>query len=152
MAQAALVGLMALSKYREGQAQGDAQQYNADVASGQARVSQAQAEWDAKQQDRQNRLLLGQAVAAGGASGTAQSGSVLDVIADLAKQGEMAKARIRYQGAVAAQGYESTAALDRASAANARSAATVGASTDLLSAAYDKGWFGGGSKTPVRTG
>jgi hypothetical protein len=89
----------------------------------------------AAQTERENFLRLGAIRAAQGASGGTGEGSVLDVIADVARQGELERQYKLYQGEAAARGYINTATLDTMQGRAARQAGQLRAGTELLSGA-----------------
>jgi len=125
--------------YQQGQAQKSAADYNARLAGQNAVIARQQADLRARQQDRLNRMRLGTIRATQGAAGGAQDeGSVLDIIADNAMQGELQRQEIMYEGELKARGYQGTAALDRMQGKAAGKAAAIGAGSALL---------GGASKT-----
>lgn len=92
--------------------------FNATVSAQNAEIAQAEAADNARRADRETYMRLGAIRAAQGASGgAAGEGSVLDIIGDVAAQGELEKQNILYQGELKARGYQNTAALDRYSGA-----------------------------------
>lgn len=139
--QAAGAIFSAVSAISQGNAAKAAGDYNAQIAEQNAAIARQQAEAQARQQDRENYLRLGAIKAAQGhAGGEAGAGSVLDVLGDVAAQGELEKQDILYRGELAARGYMNTAALDRYSGAQAQSASYLKAGSELLSGgakAYD---------------
>ena len=100
-----------------------------------------QSEAEAGQVGRENYLRLGAIRAqAGHQGGRGGTGSVLDVLGDVAAQGELEKQNVLYQGQLQARsslnkagGYTGTAGLETASGANAQSAGMMKAGTELLS-------------------
>jgi len=132
--QAAGAIFSAVSAISQGRAAKAAGDYNAQIAEQNAVIARQQAEAQARQQDRENYLRLGQIKAAQGrAGGEAGTGSVLDVLGDVAAQGELEKQDILYRGELAARGYTNTAALDRYGGAQAQSASYLKAGSELLS-------------------
>ena len=136
---AAVVG--ALSAIQQGRAAQAAANYNATINEQNAQISRADAAIEATQVQRENALRLGAIRANQGASGgAAGEGSVLDVLGDVAAQGELERQFVLYQGEQRARGFTNTAQLDRYSGRQARSASYMRAGTELLSggaAAYN---------------
>lgn len=121
---------------QQGQAARSAAQYNAQVAAQNADIARSEAQMQAQQSARENYLRLGAIRAAQGhAGGTGSSGSVLDVLADTAAQGELEKQNILYSGELKARGYQNTASLDEFSARSASTGSYLRAGTELLSGA-----------------
>ena len=122
------------SAVRQGQAAKAAANFNASIAAQNAELSRADAAARAQQQDRENYMRLGAIRAAQGhAGGDAGSGSVLDVLGDVAAQGELEKQYIIYQGEQRARGYGNTATLDTFSGKQAQTAGYLKAGTELMS-------------------
>lgn len=133
---AAVVG--AINAIQQGRAQKAAADYNATISTQNAAIAQADAAAQAAQIDRENYLRLGQIRTAQGKSGgEAGSGSVLDVLGDVAAQGELDRQMALYGGEQRARGYANTAALDTFSGRQAESAGYLRAGAELL---------GGGAK------
>jgi len=110
--------------------------YNAKLAEGNADIARQEAKMLSQQQDRENYLRLGSIRAAQGKSGGAgDEGSVLDVIGDVAAEGERQKQYIIRAGEIKAGGYAATASLERASGRNAMTAGYLSAGAALLGAA-----------------
>lgn len=129
---AAVVG--ALSAIQQGRAAQAAANYNATINAQNAEISRADAAMEATQVQRENALRLGAIRANQGASGgAAGEGSVLDVLGDVAAQGELERQFVLYQGEQRARGFTNTAQLDRYSGRQARSASYMRAGTELLS-------------------
>lgn len=126
----------AVGALRQGQASASAAEYNAQINQQNAQIARDNAAMQARQQDRENYLRLGAIRAAQGKSGgAAGEGSVLDVLADTAAQGELQKQDIIYQGELRARGFQNTANLDEYSASTARSGSYLRAGSELLSGA-----------------
>lgn len=118
---------------QQGSAASKAASYNAQVNQQNAVIARQNAADAAKQQDRENRLRLGSIAAAQGKSGgDAGTGSVLDVIGDVAAQGELQKQYLLYQGDLQARGYENTATLDTFSGQASKNASYLKAGSELL--------------------
>lgn len=133
----------------QGQAQSNAYEYNAAVAQQNAGVARDQAAFQASQQERENKLRAGAIAAAQGKSGGTSSGSVLDVLGDVAAQGELERQSILYQGEINARGQMNTAALDRMSASNARTGSYWKAGGELLAGGVRTAHYG---RVPSRGG
>ena len=128
----------AVGAIRQGQAAGAAAEYNAQINQQNAVIAQQDAAARAGQQERENYLRLGAIRASQGKSGgVAGAGSVLDVLADTAAQGELEVQNILYQGDLRARGFENTATLDEYNADNSRTSGYLKAGTELLSGAAD---------------
>ncbi len=114
------------------QAAGAAQDYNAALAEAQGRQAQLAAEQEAKDRERRARYLLGQQLAATGASGVDTAGSPLLAMVDAGVQEDVEARRILYKGYLAASGARSDAALARYEADSTRTAGYINAGTSLL--------------------
>lgn len=123
----------AIGALRQGEVSAASSRYNATISEQNAQIARQDAADKARQADRETYLRLGAIKAAQGHSGgTAGSGSVLDVLGDVAAQSELEKQTILYRGEQAARGYTNTANLDRASADNAENSGWLKAGTELL--------------------
>ena len=129
----AAAGIQAVGAIKQGQAAKAAGDYNAAIAEQSAQFAREDAALQMKQQDRENRMLLGANIAAAGASGIKASGSVLDVLGDAAQQGELARQNIFRQGEMKAAGYQNTAQLDLMQGDAAQKASYYQAAGSLLS-------------------
>jgi hypothetical protein len=76
------------------------------------------------------------------------SGSVLDVLGDVAAQGELERQSILYQGEINARGQMNTAALDRQIASSARTGGYLKAGSELLAGGAKYYERGSRSKVP----
>lgn len=122
-----------ISALSQGSAAKQAADYNARVNLQNAEIARADAAAQAVQADREMRLRLGTIRANQGASGgTADSGSALEVLGDVAAQSELEKQNILYRGELAARGYTNTASLDTYSGSVAQRAGYLRAGTELL--------------------
>ena len=120
----------------QGRTQSAAADFNAQVSEQNAQIARQQAADQARQADRETYLRLGAIRAAQGASGgTADEGSVLDVLGDVAAQSELEKQDILYRGELTARGYTNTATLDRYRGDQVKSASYMKAGSELLSGA-----------------
>lgn len=79
-----------------------------------AQIARKQAASQAQQAERRSRLRLGAIKAAGGASGAAGTGSVIDILGDVATQGELERQNELFKGELAARGQELGAEAARA--------------------------------------
>ena len=131
----AAAAVSAYSAVQQGKAAKAASAFNATIATQNAEISRDNAEAQATQQDRENLLRLGAIRAAQGKSGGTASGSVLDVLADTAAQGELERQNIVYQGELRARGFANTATLDEFGGKNAEKAGYLKAGSELLSGA-----------------
>lgn len=136
---AAGAAVSAVGAIQQGRATSAASKYNATLQEQNAVASRAEARQLAEQQSRENYLRLGSIHAAQAKSGgAANEGSVLDVLGDVAAQGELQKQQILYAGEVKAHDATNTAGLDRARARFATTSSYFQAGSDLLAggAAY----------------
>ena len=132
MAASAVVG--AVSAIQQGKAAKAASEFNAEVSMQNAQIARADAAAQAAQADREQYLRFGAIRAAQGKSGgAAGEGSVLDVLADNAIQGELEKQNIIYQGEQRARGFVNTANLDTTAGKNSQTAGYMKAGSELLS-------------------
>lgn len=133
---AAGAAVSAVGAVQQGQAAKKAANYNAAVQRQNAEIATSDAALRARQIDRTNILRSGQIRAAHGASGGASDqGSVLDVLGDVATQGELEKQDALYKGDLAARGYSNTASLDSVAGDNAAASGYMKAGGELLSGA-----------------
>ena len=130
---AASAVMSAFGAIRQGQAAKAAGKYNAQINMQNAQIARSQADAAARQADRETYLRLGAIHAAQGkAGGTSDSGSVLDVLGDVAAQSELERQDIIYRGEMAARGYQNTAQLDRFGGDAAATAGYLKAGSELL--------------------
>lgn len=135
---------------RQGQIAKATGEYNATLNSQNAKLAEQEADMLAKQQHRENYLRMGALRAAQGKSGgAAGEGSVLDIIGDVAAQGELENQMIQYRGELKARGYTNTAALDRFSGEQAQRSSYLQAGSALLSGAGSA--YGAGQRTTMMT-
>jgi hypothetical protein len=125
----------AYSAYSQGQAAKKAGEFNAKVAQQNAEISRAQAAAQAQQTQRETFLRLGAIRAAQGASGGTMEGSALDVLGDVATQGELQRQQDIYRGEMQARGYNNTASLDLMRAKSAGQQGTLSAVGSLAQGA-----------------
>ena len=136
------IGLMAVSTamsavgaIREGNAADAAARAQAQAAEQQAQAQRNVGQFQVAQERREGRRALGQQIAQLGSQGTALTGQPIDLLADSAKQNELALQAIRFQSEVAARNQENEADLARFRGRQARSAGIFKAGTALLSGA-----------------
>jgi hypothetical protein len=137
---AASAAVAAVGAIQQGKAAKAAADYNANISIQNAQIARADAAAMAKQQDRENYMRLGAIRAAQGKSGgEIGEGSVLDVLGDVAAQGEMEKQNIIYQGEQRARGFTNTATLDTFSGRQAQKSGYLKAGSELLGGAANAG-------------
>lgn len=130
---AASAAISAIGAIQQGKAAKAAADYNATINLQNAEIARSNAQAQAGQIDRENYLRLGAIRAAAGKSGGASSeGSVLDVLGDVAAQGELEKQQAIYQGELGARGYTNTATLDTFSGKSAQTSSYYKAGAELL--------------------
>lgn len=150
IAASAVVG--AVSAIQQGNAAKAAADYNATISMQNAGIARSDAQAQATQIERENLLRLGSIRAAQGkAGGAAGAGSILDVLGDVAAQGELDKQFALYEGEQRARGYTNTANLDTFSGKQARTAGYLKAGTELLSGGA-KAYAAGGRTLPTNSG
>lgn len=120
---------------QQADAQASADRYNAQVNAQDVQIYLNEGQQQAIQDERTTAINQGQIRAATGASGMTASGSALDVLADATQQGELQKQYDVYQAKVKSMGYQSSANLDTAGAANTQTAGSMMASNALLKGA-----------------
>jgi len=133
---ASLVGaaVSAYSAYQQGAQAEYAARYNATVARNQAQAARDAANADADTQRRQYDRVLAAQRARYGASGViAGEGSSLLVMLESEEEAALDVARVRHGGAVAAQGLEAEAKMQRYQGQQARRASYLSATGSLLS-------------------
>lgn len=125
--------MSAVSAVQQGKAAQAAAQFNATIARQNAEISREQTRAQVGQHDREQILRMGAIRAAQGKSGgAANEGSVLDILADTAAQGELQRQDIIYRGALTERGFRNDAALDEFSGKNAKRQAYLQAGSELL--------------------
>lgn len=129
----AAAGIAAVGAVKQGQAAQAAATFNAMAAEADASQARSDALAQSMQTQRENVLRLGSMRASAGAGGGTMEGSVLDVLADTAAQGELQRQWVLYQGEARARGYRTTATLDRMQGKAAADAGLMRAGTELFS-------------------
>lgn len=130
----AAAAVAAVSAIKQGQAAQAAATFNAISSKQSAAQARADALAQSIQIQRDNVLRLGNIRAGAGAGGGTGEGSVLDVVADVAAQGELQRQWSIYQGESRARGFVNTANLDVMQGRNAAEAGYMSAGTALLGA------------------
>lgn len=126
--------MTAYSVYQQGQQTAAADAYNAQVAQQQATTANEQAQSVAEQQQLQTQQTEGQEVANAAASGVdPNSGSPLDVMSQIATQGELQKQLTLWAGQTQQTSYLNQAQLQTFYGTSAAQAGTTGAAGTLLS-------------------
>lgn len=115
-------------------AQAQAQDYNAKVSENQAIAANQQTAAREDAERRQRRIALGSARASSSQSGLTDSGSILDMFDQSAINSELDVLNSRYEGNMAAKGFNEQATLDRYGASNARSNASAAGKATWLNA------------------
>lgn len=114
----------------------DVAKVNAKNEATQAGIAAQQAQLEADQQRRQNRLRLGAQRAAGAKSGIDLSGgSIADVFQDTAIQGELDALSTIYAGQTQSAYLRGRASVSRAEASNYKSAGNLNAAATLIGGA-----------------
>ena len=133
------IGLMAVSTamsavgaIREGNAADASAKAQAQATEQQAQAVRNRAQFEIAQERRTQRQALGQQVAQLGSQGTALTGQPIDLLADNAKQAELALQAIRFESEIAARNQENQAALTRFDGRQARREGFFSAGTELL--------------------
>jgi hypothetical protein len=123
-----------LSAFHEGEAQGQAADYNAQAATQNAEQTRLQAKEEERRARIAGRKHLGSMRAGYGASGVQMDGSALDVLEESARNVELDALTIRHAGEVRARGFENEAVLERMRGKNARKGGMLKAAGILFSA------------------
>lgn len=111
--------------------------YNAAVDQQRAQIATDQSQAQAAIDEANNTRRQGAATAAYGASGVALTGTPLEVMTDLATQGELTKRLDIYKGNLTATADQQQAALDSAQGASAQIGSYFGAGSTLLTGALN---------------
>ena len=122
----------AIGALREGNAAQATAEAQARIAEQQAQAQRNQAQFEVAQERRERRRAFGQQVAQLGSQGTALTGQPIDLLADSAKQDELALQAIRFRSEIGARDLENQAELRRFRGRQARSAGVFKAGTSLL--------------------
>lgn len=139
----------AYGQVQAGNAQKKAGEFNVAVEEQNAAQARSAASAQANQVDRDNRRKIAEAMAAYGASGVnPNQGSPLDVLSDLATEGELSKRIVIYQGEITARGNEQQGALDLMQGKAAQTAGYINAGATILGGAAK---IAGAYSTPTPT-
>lgn len=136
MAQAAMAAgsaIQAVGAIRQGNANANMSEYNAQVADQNAALVQSQAAEAVRRQRIQSATQIGAMHAAYGASGVTADGSALDVLQSSAAKAELDALTIQNQGDIKATAYRNESSLDKYRAGNERIAGYFGGASALLS-------------------
>lgn len=115
-------------------AQAQAQDYNAKISENQALAANQQTAAREDAERRQRRIQLGNASASIAQSGLTDTGSVLDMFDQTAINSELDILNDRYEGQMAARGFNEQVTLDRYGASVSRSNARAASSAKWLNA------------------
>jgi hypothetical protein len=129
IAGAAMSAVSAAQQGKAAKAVGD---YNASINMQNAQITREQTIQNVRQFDREQYLRIGAIRQAQGASGGKAEGSVLDILADTAAQGEIERQDIVYRGALAERGFNNAAKLDRFEGATGQARGNMQAGQELL--------------------
>ena len=136
---AAVIGGTALSAnaaMQQGNAAKQTANYNAAVSRNNATATEMASAAESDRKNLDARRLLASGVAAAGASGVdPNSGSPLEVVADLAGQAKLDEELARWQARERAKGFGNQATLDTYTGRQAARAGTINAGATLLSGA-----------------
>ncbi len=133
IAAAAAATVSAAGSLSAASAQSKAARFNAKVADQNAAAARKQAEADAARQQRLIDRQLAKRRTAFGASGTTLEGSPLDLLEDVAAEGQLDVLGIRQQGLAQAREFNISASQSRARGRAARSQGFFQAGSTLLS-------------------
>lgn len=145
----AVMAVSAASAMKQGQAQSQSAEYNAQVATQNSQIAAAQGEAAAQAQSRSSQRTIGAMTAAFGASGVqASTGSPSDVLADSVRSATLDNLTTRYNYKLKGMGYDNQATLDNATAKSASEGSYLSTAGALLSG-YSKIYSqGGGTGVP----
>jgi hypothetical protein len=142
--------LAAIGSIQQGNSARAAAEAEALQAERKASEEQSAAQRNAEQKRKQAQLVMSrqQAVAASSGGGATDVG-VLDLMGDVAAQGELMAQEDIYRGRAKADGLEYSAAVRRMAGNNAQTAGVIGAGTSILNGVstwsrYRQGYYGGG--------
>lgn len=126
-------GVSAIGSIVGGQRQATADRYNADLASTEATIARQQSVAEATQVQQNARRQIGAAITAAGASGVdPNQGSPVNVVSDLAQQGELSRQLALYRGSLRGISLDSKAAMLRYNAGQAEDGGVLTAGTTFL--------------------
>ena len=125
--------MSAVGAIQQGKAAKNAANYNAAIATNDARIAELQAQAEESRHRRMARKAIGGIRAAYGASGVTLEGTPTDVLYESVANAESDALNIRYGGLLRSQGFMNTAQLDRMQGKNAQTAGYMNAASSLLS-------------------
>ena len=135
----------ALGSIGEANAKADANEYNAKIADQNAQYARQEGEAEAERTRRENQRRVGAASANYGKAGVViDQGSPLEVLGDVAREGELDALIQSYKGERGGRYQDSQATIFRTRAEDSRSAGYFNAGSSLLTAASKFG-----SRTPA---
>lgn len=138
----------AIGAVRSGNDQASALKYNALVENQNAEATRRQGQAEAEQKGSEVTRRMADARAAIAASGIdPNSGTPLELMSDMATQGELSKKLITYQSELSARGLSQQAQLDLVNARNAKTAGYLNAASTVLTSA---GKIGGSYYSPSK--
>lgn len=140
-------GIQVASMIKQGNAQADAANFNADQAAKNAKLSIAQAAEDERSFRVIARKHIGDVRSAYGASGVTNEGSAQDVLEESAANAELDALKIRHGGLVKAAGFQTDATLSNMRSQYSREGGYWGGAAALLggSAKVFNNFYSGGS-------
>ena len=143
----AAVGVV--SSLSQAQQQKSAAKYNEKLAENQAVGARQEAAAAADRQQRQSAKTIGTMQASYAASGVSTEGSPLEVLEESARNAELDRLTILWNGESRAQGYQNTAELERSRGKNAMASGYLSAAGSAM-----KGFamFGGGKTDAESSG
>ena len=135
---AAGAAVSAVSAIQQGQSAKATAKYNAAMAEQNAALAKQDTQVALQQKQRETYLRLGAIRAAQGkGGGAADEGSVLDILGDVASQGELERQRIAMGGAIRERDFTASANLDRSRGKSAETQSYLSAGSELLSGGTD---------------
>ena len=141
----AAVGVV--SSLSQAQQQKSAAKYNEKLAENQAVGARQEAAAAANRQQRQSAKTIGTMQASYAASGVSTEGSPLEVLEESARNAELDRLTILWNGESRAQGYQNTAELERSRGKNAMASGYLSAAGSAM-----KGFaMSGGGKTAAES-
>ena len=147
----AMGGVMgAVGAIRQGQAASAAADYNAQVASQNAQITDAQSASASQAQQRDAQRHIGAAVAAYGASGVQLSdGSPSDVLAESARNATLDNLTLKYNYNLRKQGFLNQVSLNQAESNNDRTSSYFAALGSMMGAGSKMAQYYGSSGSSV---
>ena len=147
MAAYAGLAVAAVGAISQGQQAKSAAKYNEKLAENQAVGARQEAAAAADRQQRQSAKTIGSMQATYAASGVGLEGSPLEVLEESARNAELDRLTILWNGEGRAQGYQNTAELERSRGKNAMASGYLSAAGSVM-----KGFaMSGGGKTAAES-